>query len=149
EGYEVTTVEEALPIADVYVTATGNRDIITVEHMQKMKDTAIVCNIGHFDNEIQVEKLEKLPGIQEINIKPQVDQFNFPDGLCIILLSLCRLVKLGNATGDLSCVMSKYFTNQTLAHLGVWNINYVLGVYILAKALEEQVALFQLSKLGV
>lgn len=149
EGYEVTTVEEALPIADVYVTATGNRDIITVEHMQKMKDTAIVCNIGHFDNEIQVEKLEKLPGIQEINIKPQVDQFNFPDGHCIILLSRGRLVNLGNATGHPSFVMSNSFTNQTLAQLELWKNKYELGVYTLPKSLDEEVARLHLSKLGV
>jgi adenosylhomocysteinase len=149
EGYEVTTVEAALPIADVYVTATGNRDIITVEHMQKMKDTAIVCNIGHFDNEIQVEKLEKLPGIQEINIKPQVDQFNFPDGHCIILLSRGRLVNLGNATGHPSFVMSNSFTNQTLAQLELWKNKYELGVYTLPKSLDEEVARLHLSKLGV
>jgi adenosylhomocysteinase len=149
EGYEVTTVEEALPIADVYVTATGNRDIITVEHMQKMKDTAIVCNIGHFDNEIQVEKLEKLPGIKEINIKPQVDQFNFPDGHCIILLSRGRLVNLGNATGHPSFVMSNSFTNQTLAQLELWKNKYELGVYTLPKSLDEEVARLHLSKLGV
>jgi adenosylhomocysteinase len=149
EGYEVTTVEAALPIADVYVTATGNRDIITVEHMQQMKDTAIVCNIGHFDNEIQVEKLEKLPGIQEINIKPQVDQFNFPDGHCIILLSRGRLVNLGNATGHPSFVMSNSFTNQTLAQLELWKNKYELGVYTLPKSLDEEVARLHLSKLGV
>lgn len=149
EGYEVTTVEEALPIADIYVTATGNRDIITVEHMQKMKDTAIVCNIGHFDNEIQIEKLEKLPGIEEINIKPQVDQFNFPDGHCIIVLSRGRLVNLGNATGHPSFVMSNSFTNQTLAQLELWKNKYELGVYTLPKSLDEEVARLHLSKLGV
>ncbi len=149
EGYEVTTVEDALAEADIYVTATGNRDVITVEHMQKMKDTAIVCNIGHFDNEIQVEKLEKLPGIQEINIKPQVDQFNFPDGHCIILLSRGRLVNLGNATGHPSFVMSNSFTNQTLAQLELWKNKYELGVYTLPKSLDEEVARLHLSKLGV
>lgn len=149
EGFEVTTVEEALAEADVYVTATGNRDVITVEHMQKMKDTAIVCNIGHFDNEIQVEKLEKLPGIQEINIKPQVDQFNFPDGHCIIMLSRGRLVNLGNATGHPSFVMSNSFTNQTLAQLELWKNKYELGVYTLPKSLDEEVARLHLSKLGV
>ncbi len=149
EGYEVTTVEDALSEADVFVTATGNRDVITVEHMQKMKDTAIVCNIGHFDNEIQVEKLEKLPGIQEINIKPQVDQFNFADGHCIILLSRGRLVNLGNATGHPSFVMSNSFTNQTLAQLELWQNKYELGVYTLPKSLDEEVARLHLSKLGV
>jgi adenosylhomocysteinase len=149
EGYEVTTIEEALPQADIYVTATGNRDVITVEHMQKMKDTAIVCNIGHFDNEIQVEKLEKTPGIKEINIKPQVDQFEFPDGHCIILLSRGRLVNLGNATGHPSFVMSSSFTNQTLAQLELWKNNYELGVYTLPKHLDEEVARLHLAKLGV
>jgi adenosylhomocysteinase len=149
EGYEVTTIEEALPQADIYVTATGNRDVITVEHMQKMKDTAIVCNIGHFDNEIQVEKLEKTPGIKEINIKPQVDQFEFPDGHCIILLSRGRLVNLGNATGHPSFVMSNSFTNQTLAQLELWKNNYELGVYTLPKHLDEEVARLHLAKLGV
>ncbi len=149
EGYEVTTIEEALSQADIYVTATGNRDVITVEHMQKMKDTAIVCNIGHFDNEIQVEKLEKTPGIKEINIKPQVDQFEFPDGHCIILLSRGRLVNLGNATGHPSFVMSNSFTNQTLAQLELWKNNYELGVYTLPKHLDEEVARLHLAKLGV
>jgi adenosylhomocysteinase len=149
EGFEVTTVEDALAEADIYVTATGNRDVITVEHMQKMKDTAIVCNIGHFDNEIQVEKLEKMSGIQEINIKPQVDQFNFPDGHCIILLSRGRLVNLGNATGHPSFVMSNSFTNQTLAQLELWKNKYELGVYTLPKSLDEEVARLHLSKLGV
>lgn len=149
EGYEVTTIEEALPQADIYVTATGNRDVITVEHMQKMKDTAIVCNIGHFDNEIQVEKLEKTPGVKEINIKPQVDQFEFPDGHCIILLSRGRLVNLGNATGHPSFVMSSSFTNQTLAQLELWKNNYELGVYTLPKHLDEEVARLHLAKLGV
>jgi len=149
EGYEVTTIEEALPQADIYVTATGNRDVITVEHMQKMKDTAIVCNIGHFDNEIQVEKLEKTPGIKEINIKPQVDRFEFPDGHCIILLSRGRLVNLGNATGHPSFVMSNSFTNQTLAQLELWKNNYELGVYTLPKHLDEEVARLHLAKLGV
>ncbi|ASB48811.1 adenosylhomocysteinase [Alkalitalea saponilacus] len=149
EGYKVTTVEESLEEADIFVTATGNRDVITVEHMQKMKDTAIVCNIGHFDNEIQVEKLEKLPGIKEINIKPQVDQFIFPDGHCIILLSRGRLVNLGNATGHPSFVMSNSFTNQTLAQLELWKSKYELGVYTLPKHLDEEVARLHLSKLGV
>lgn len=149
EGYEVTTVEDTLAEADIFVTATGNRDVITVEHMEKMKDTAIVCNIGHFDNEIQVEKLVKYPGIKEINIKPQVDQFVFPDGHCIILLSRGRLVNLGNATGHPSFVMSNSFTNQTLAQLELWKNNYELGVYTLPKQLDEEVARLHLGKLGV
>ena len=149
EGYEVTTLEHALPEADIYVTTTGNCDVITLDHMLKMKDMAIVCNIGHFDNEIQVEKLEKYPGIQEINIKPQVDQFVFPDGHSIILLSRGRLVNLGNATGHPSFVMSSSFTNQTLAQLELWQKEHELGVYTLAKHLDEEVARLHLSKLGV
>ena len=117
EGYQVNTIENVVKEADVFVTATGNRDIITIEHMQKMKDQAIVCNIGHFDNEIQVDKLEKFPKIKEINIKPQVDKFIFPDGHSIILLSRGRLVNLGNANGHPSFVMSSSFTNQTLAQI--------------------------------
>jgi adenosylhomocysteinase len=149
EGYKVTTLEDTLAEADIYVTATGNKDVITVDHMLKMKDTAIVCNIGHFDNEIQVEKLEKYPGIKEINIKPQVDQFVFPDGHCIILLSRGRLVNLGNATGHPSFVMSNSFTNQTLAQLELWKTKYELGVYTLPKHLDEEVARLHLAKLGV
>lgn len=140
EGYEVTTVEAAVEYADIFVTCTGNRDVITVEHMSRMKDQAIVCNIGHFDNEIQVEKLEKTPGIQELNIKPQVDKFIFPDGHCIILLSRGRLVNLGNATGHPSFVMSNSFTNQTLAQLDLWKKQYEVGVYTLPKHLDEEVA---------
>ncbi len=149
EGYEVTTLEDSLSEADIFVTATGNRDVITVEHMLKMKDTAIVCNIGHFDNEIEVEKLEKFPGIKEINIKPQVDQFIFPDGHCIILLSRGRLVNLGNATGHPSFVMSNSFTNQVLAQLDLWEKKHELGVYTLPKHLDEEVARLHLEKLGV
>lgn len=149
EGYEVTTVESAVEYADIFVTCTGNRDVITVEHMSRMKDQAIVCNIGHFDNEIQVEKLEKVPGIQELNIKPQVDKFIFPDGHCIILLSRGRLVNLGNATGHPSFVMSNSFTNQTLAQLDLWKKQYEVGVYTLPKHLDEEVARLHLGKLGV
>ncbi len=149
EGYEVTTVEDALAEGDIYVTTTGNKDIITIEHMAKMKDTAIVCNIGHFDNEIQVEKLENFPGIKEVNIKPQVDKFIFPDGHCIILLSRGRLVNLGNATGHPSFVMSTSFTNQTLAQLDLWQHNRPIGVTTLSKELDEEVARLHLSKLGV
>ncbi|MDZ4385323.1 MAG: adenosylhomocysteinase [Candidatus Moranbacteria bacterium] len=149
EGIEIKTVEESLAEGDIYVTATGNRDIITVEHMEKMKDEAIVCNIGHFDNEIQVEKLEKYKGIQEINIKPQVDKFVFPDGHAIVLLSRGRLVNLGNATGHPSFVMSASFTNQVLAQMELWQNKYAIGVYTLPKKLDEEVARLHLDKLGV
>lgn len=149
EGYEVVTVEDALNYADIFVTATGNRDVIRVEHMEQMKDGAIVCNIGHFDNEIQVEKLEQYPGIQEENIKPQVDRFIFPDGHSIILLSRGRLVNLGNATGHPSFVMSNSFTNQCLAQMELWDKDHDIGVYVLPKHLDEEVARLHLSKLGV
>ena len=149
EGYEVATVEDAVRYADIFVTCTGNRDVITVEHMSQLKDQAIVCNIGHFDNEIQVEKLEKVKGISELNIKPQVDKFIFPDGHCIILLSRGRLVNLGNATGHPSFVMSNSFTNQTLAQLELWTKKYEIGVYTLPKHLDEEVARLHLGKLGV
>jgi adenosylhomocysteinase len=133
----------------VFVTTTGNRDIITIEHMQKMKDQAIVCNIGHFDNEIQVDKLEKFPKIKEVNIKPQVDKFIFPDGHSIILLSRGRLVNLGNANGHPSFVMSTSFTNQTLAQIELWTKKYEIGVFVLPKTLDEEVARLHLEKLGV
>ncbi len=149
EGYEVTTVEDALYEGDIYVTTTGNRDVITVDHMAKMKDTAIVCNIGHFDNEIQVEKLVNYPGIKEINIKPQVDRFLFPDGHSITLLSRGRLVNLGNANGHPSFVMSASFTNQTLAQIELWTKKHELGVFTLSKSLDEEVARLHLDKLGV
>ena len=149
EGYEVTTVEDAVDFADVFVTATGNRDIIRIEHMEKMKDGAIVCNIGHFDNEIQMDKLEKYPGIEEVNIKPQVDKFIFPDGHSIIVLSRGRLVNLGNATGHPSFVMSNSFTNQCLAQIELWSKDHDLGVYMLPKVLDEEVARLHLNKLGV
>ena len=149
EGYEVKTVDDVVEIGDIFVTCTGNCDIITAEHMSKMKDQAIVCNIGHFDNEIQVSRLEQWPGIKEHNIKPQVDQFIFPDGHCIILLSRGRLVNLGNATGHPSFVMSNSFTNQTLAQMELWQKDYKVGVYRLPKELDEEVARLHLSKLGV
>lgn len=149
EGFQVKPVEDALAEADIYVTATGNKNIITLEHMQRMKDCAIVCNIGHFDNEIQVDLLEKFPGIQEINIKPQVDKFIFPDGHAIILLSKGRLVNLGNATGHPSFVMSNSFTNQVLAQIELWTKKLELGVYMLPKELDEEVARLHLEKLGV
>ncbi|HNW81979.1 MAG TPA: adenosylhomocysteinase [bacterium] len=149
EGYEVRTVEETVEEADIFVTATGNCDIITVDHMKKMKNMAIVCNIGHFDNEIQVDALFALPGISKINIKPQVDRIQFPDGHSIILLSEGRLVNLGNATGHPSFVMSNSFTNQVLAQLDLWKNNYETGVYRLPKHLDEEVARLHLAKLGV
>ncbi len=149
EGYEVKTLEDFLPIGDIFVTTTGNRDVIRIEHMEKMKDGAIVCNIGHFDNEIQVDKLKNYPGIKHINIKPQVDQYIFPDGHSIILLSEGRLVNLGNATGHPSFVMSNSFTNQTLAQMELWQNDYEIGVYRLPKKLDEEVARLHLEKLGV
>jgi len=149
EGYEVVRVEDVIDVADIFVTATGNRDVICVEHMEKMKDGAIVCNIGHFDNEIQVEKLERYPGIKEINIKPQVDRFVFPDGHGIVLLSRGRLVNLGNATGHPSFVMSNSFTNQVLAQIELWSNDLAVDVYMLPKTLDEEVARLHLGKLGV
>jgi adenosylhomocysteinase len=150
-GYEVTTVEDSLGIADVYVTTTGNKDVITIEHMAKMKDQAIVCNIGHFDNEIQVEKLNKYPGIKKENIKPQVDKYTFPEGHAIFMLAEGRLVNLGCATGHPSFVMSNSFSNQTLAQIDLWQNkdNYEIGVYRLSKKLDEEVARLHLEKIGV
>jgi adenosylhomocysteinase len=149
-GYKVTTVEDALPYADIYVTTTGNCEIITAEHMAKMKDQAIVCNIGHFDNEIQIEKLNNYPGIKRINIKPQVDKYLFPDGHAIFMLAEGRLVNLGCATGHPSFVMSSSFCNQTLAQLDLWKNrdSCKAGVYRLSKKLDEEVARFHLAKLG-
>jgi adenosylhomocysteinase len=149
EGFEVTTIEEALKEANIFVTATGNRDVITLGHMKQMKDQSIVCNIGHFDNEIQVEKLNNLPGIRKVNIKPQVDKYIFPDGHAIFLLAEGRLVNLGCATGHPSFVMSNSFTNQTLAQIDLWNNNYKIGVYRLPKKLDEEVARLHLEQLGV
>ncbi|MFC1622809.1 adenosylhomocysteinase [Patescibacteria group bacterium] len=149
EGFEVTTLERAVKEGDVFVTTTGNKDIIRIDHMEKMRDEAIVCNIGHFDNEIQVEALEKYPKIKEISIKPQVDKFVFPDGHSIILLSRGRLVNLGNATGHPSFVMSASFTNQALAQIELWKKDYEIGVFTLPKALDEEVARLHLDKLGV
>jgi adenosylhomocysteinase len=151
EGFEVTTVEETLGKADIYVTATGNCDVITLEHMLKMKDQAIVCNIGHFDNEIQVDRLNSYPGIKKVNIKPQVDKYIFPDGHCIYLLAEGRLVNLGCATGHPSFVMSNSFTNQVLAQVDLWQNRgkYKVGVYRLPKKLDEEVARLHLDKLGV
>ncbi len=151
EGYEVRTLEDALPIADIYVTATGNRDIITYEHMKAMKDQAIVANIGHFDNEIQVSRLESSPEVKRENIKPQVDKYTFSDGHSIYLLSEGRLVNLGNATGHPSFVMSNSFTNQTLAQIDLWKNReaYEPSVRTLDKLLDEEVARLHLAKLGV
>lgn len=149
EGYQVNTVESTLGSADIYVTATGNTDIITLEHMKKMKDQAIVGNIGHFDNEIQVDALNNLAGIKIVNIKPQVDKYIFPDGHAIFLLSSGRLLNLGNAHGHPSFVMSNSFTNQTLAQLKLWTEKLDVGVYILPKNLDEEVARLHLDKIGV
>jgi adenosylhomocysteinase len=148
-GYEVTTIEDTLGRGDIYVTTTGNCDIITVEHMAKMKDQAIVCNIGHFDNEIQVDKLDNYPGIKKLNIKPQVDKYTFKDGHEIFMLAEGRLVNLGCATGHPSFVMSNSFTNQTLAQIDLWKNTYKVGVYRLSKQLDEEVARLHLEKLGV
>ena len=151
EGYEVTTIEETLGRGDIYVTTTGNLDVITVEHMAKMKDQAVVCNIGHFDNEIQVDKLNGLPGIRKTNIKPQVDKYSFPDGHEIFLLAEGRLVNLGCATGHPSFVMSNSFSNQTLAQLDLWKNRdvYRPAVFVLPKKLDEEVARLHLQKIGV
>ncbi|KAL9642985.1 hypothetical protein ABK040_010677 [Willaertia magna] len=146
-GYQVKTVEDCLKTADIYVTATGCKDIITVEHMKGMKDQAIICNIGHFDNEIDVAGLKKVQGIQEINVKPQVDEYLFEDGHSIILLAQGRLVNLGCATGHPSFVMSASFTNQTLAQISLWKEKYEVGVYTLPKVLDEEVARLHLKKL--
>ena len=149
EGFEVTTVEEALHEGNIYVTTTGNCDVLTIDHIAKMKDQSIVCNIGHFDNEIQVEALETFPGIKKINIKPQVDKYVFPAGHAIFLLAEGRLVNLGCATGHPSFVMSNSFSNQTLAQLELWKNNYKLGVYCLPKKLDEEVARLHLEQLNV
>jgi adenosylhomocysteinase len=151
EGYEVTTIEETLGRGDIYVTTTGNRDVITIEHLSAMKDQAVVCNIGHFDNEIQVDKLYNFPGIRRTNIKPQVDKYTFPAGQEIFLLAEGRLVNLGCATGHPSFVMSNSFSNQVLAQLDLWkNRNvYKPAVYILPKKLDEEVARLHLEKIGV
>jgi len=150
EGYQVATVEDTLGIGDIYVTCTGNVDIITLEHMQRMKDQAIVCNIGHFDSEIQVDRL-RASGAVHMNVKPQVDKFTFPNGNCIFLLAEGRLVNLGCATGHPSFVMSNSFSNQTLAQLDLWRNKdtYKAGVYTLPKKLDEEVARLHLDKIGV
>lgn len=149
EGFEVKRIEDTLEEGNIFVTATGNRDVVTVEHMKKMKDQAIVCNIGHFDNEIQVDGLNALNGIKKINIKPQVDKYVFPDGHAIFILAEGRLVNLGCATGHPSFVMSNSFSNQTLAQIDLWTKDYKIGVYRLPKHLDEEVARLHLSQLGV
>jgi adenosylhomocysteinase len=151
EGFEVTTIEETLGRGDIYVTCTGNCDVVTLEHIERMKDQAIVCNIGHFDNEIQVDRLNKCPGIQTLNIKPQVDKYTFPDGHSIYLLAEGRLVNLGCATGHPSFVMSNSFSNQVLAQLDLWKNKetYRPDVYRLPKQLDEEVARLHLDKIGV
>ncbi|OPZ15164.1 MAG: Adenosylhomocysteinase [Bacteroidetes bacterium ADurb.BinA261] len=149
EGFEVTTMEEAVKEGNIFVTTTGNCDVITIEHMEQMKDRAIVCNIGHFDNEIQVDKLVSYPGIRHTNIKPQVDKYTFPKGNSLFLLAEGRLVNLGCATGHPSFVMSNSFTNQTLAQIDLWKNNYKVGVYRLPKYLDEEVARLHLEQIGV
>ena len=151
EGFEVTTVEDTLGRGDIYVTCTGNTDIITLEHMKQMKDQAIVCNIGHFDNEIQIDRLNGEPGVTRLNIKPQVDQYTFPDGHAIFVLAEGRLVNLGCATGHPSFVMSNSFANQTLAQIDLWKNrdSYETRVYVLPKKLDEEVARLHLEKIGV
>ncbi len=151
EGFEITTMEEGVKEGNIFVTTTGNKDVITIDHMAAMKDESIVCNIGHFDNEIQVAQLEAYPGIKKINIKPQVDKYIFPDGHCIYLLAEGRLVNLGCATGHPSFVMSNSFTNQTLAQLDLWKNRgkYDVDVYRLPKYLDEEVARLHLEQIGV
>jgi adenosylhomocysteinase len=151
EGYEVTTIEDTLGRGDIYVSTTGNVDIITLEHMERMKDQAIVCNIGHFDNEIQVDPLNARKDIKRTNIKPQVDKYTFPDGHEIFMLAEGRLVNLGCATGHPSFVMSNSFSNQVLAQLDLWKNKdtYKIGVYVLSKQLDEEVARLHLQKIGV
>src|SRR3954454_23134759 len=151
EGYEVTTIEETLGRGDIYVSASGNLDVITLEHMQRMKDQAIVANIGHFDNEIQVDALNESEGVKRTNIKPQVDKYTFPNGREIFMLAEGRLVNLGCATGHPSFVMSNSFSNQVLAQLDLWKNRdtYKVGVYVLPKQLDEEVARLHLEKIGV
>lgn len=149
EGFEVKTVEDTLDEGNIYVTATGNCDVITLEHMQRMKDQAIVCNIGHFDNEIQMDRLNSQKDVKRINIKPQVDQYTFPDGHSIFILAEGRLVNLGCATGHPSFVMSNSFSNQTLAQIELWTKNLPVDVYRLPKHLDEEVARLHLEQIGV
>jgi adenosylhomocysteinase len=149
EGFEVKTMEDALDEGNIYVTTTGNKDVITTKHMAAMKDQAIVCNIGHFDNEIQVAPLNRMPGVKRLNIQPQVDKYTFEDGHSIYLLAEGRLVNLGCATGHPSFVMSNSFTNQSLAQIDLWQNDYEIDVYRLPKKLDEEVARLHLDQLGV
>jgi len=151
EGYEVTTIEDTLGRGDIYISATGNTDVIRLEHMEKMKDQAVIGNIGHFDNEIQMDALNSARGVKRTNIKPQVDKYTFPDGHEIFVLSEGRLLNLGNATGHPSFVMSNSFSNQVLAQLDLWRNKdtYKVGVYVLPKKLDEEVARLHLQKIGV
>lgn len=149
EGFEVNTIENALTEGNIFVTTTGNKDVITLEHMKRMKDQAIVCNIGHFDNEIQVDKLNNATDVKRVNIKPQVDKYVFSGGNAIFLLAEGRLVNLGCATGHPSFVMSNSFSNQTLAQIDLWKNSYEIGVYRLPKKLDEEVARLHLEQLGV
>lgn len=151
EGFEVTTMEEAVKEGNVFVTTTGNKDVITLEHMLAMKDQAIVCNIGHFDNEIQVSAIDNAAGVKKVNVKPQVDQYYLEDGRSIFILAEGRLVNLGCATGHPSFVMSNSFTNQTLAQIDLWEKRneYEIGVYRLPKYLDEEVARLHLEQIGV
>ena len=149
EGFEVTTMEEAVKEGNIFVTTTGNRDVITIGHIKAMRDQAIICNIGHFDNEIQVGKLVNYPDIKHVNIKPQVDKYTFPEGRSVFLLAEGRLVNLGCATGHPSFVMSNSFTNQTLAQIDLWQNDYQTGVYRLPKYLDEEVARLHLERIGV
>ena len=149
EGFEVVTMDEACKYGNIFVTCTGNIDIVRIDHMEQMPDQAIVCNIGHFDNEIQVEALKNYKGINCLNIKPQVDRYFFPDGHSIILLADGRLVNLGCATGHPSFVMSNSFTNQTLAQIELFTKEYATGVYCLPKHLDEEVARLHLGRLNV
>lgn len=149
EGFEVNTVENTLGVGDIYITTTGNKDVITADHCAKMKDQAIVCNIGHFDNEIQMAKIERWPEIKKTNIKPQVDRYTYKDGHTIYVLAEGRLVNLGCATGHPSFVMSNSFSNQTLAQIDLWTNPREIGVYTLSKKLDEEVARLHLEKIGV
>ncbi|MDD2551935.1 MAG: adenosylhomocysteinase [Dysgonamonadaceae bacterium] len=149
EGFEVKTMEDSLSEGNIYVTTTGNKGVITIDHMKQMKDQSIVCNIGHFDNEIEVDKLVEFPDIKHTNIKPQVDKYTFPSGNSIFLLAEGRLVNLGCATGHPSFVMSNSFTNQTLAQIDLWENKYDVGVYRLPKKLDEEVARLHLEHIGV
>tara|TARA_B100000212_G_scaffold326646_1_gene289293 strand:- start:168 stop:770 length:603 start_codon:yes stop_codon:yes gene_type:complete len=149
EGYQVVTVEEACEFGDIFVTTTGCKDVITGPHMERMKNNAIVCNIGHFDLEIDIAYLENNPKIKEVNIKPQVDRFEFEDGHSIIVLSRGRLVNLGNSTGHPSFVMSTSFTNQVLAQIALWTDDFKIDVHTLPKHLDEKVALLHLDHLNI